>query len=149
MTVEGDRYIGERIIGKIDSTEPGKTQRLIDFPQVVIEVSCDPADKFGTLNIIRGGRQVSITRLIKSARERIEGHEPVIFSGEEQIVATYLGNKLSEQIILRHRKGDPENPPYRRERVPLDPTNPGRSARVAREPEREPEKTLLVSGVRR
>lgn len=149
MPAEGEKYYNQTFVAKLDSTEPGTTQRLIDFTPAILVVSCDPEDNFGTLRLDGDCNLVTVRRLSKEYDSVDEGEEvgnidELVFSGDEQLVARLNSKATKQVIILRHRHGDPEEPPYRKERVPRQPEDPRDELQAA--VALEIETPLLVAG---
>ncbi len=125
--VEGDKYFGEVHVGQLDSTEPGETQYLTDFAPATLDIFCDVFDTFGMLHVDDETDIVSVQKFSEENAgepKTLDKTEPVIFSGNEQVLVTKLTTGFVEHVALRHRTGDPEQPPFTRERVPLVPKPP-------------------------
>lgn len=143
--VEGDKFFGGKPVGKIDSTEPGTTQRFYDLYPAVLNITCDPGDTLGSLSGEGLGSDIKVLRK-RSDDGRAEAvtEFPIIFSGSEcVIIETTKIEPLRESWTLRHQHGEPEQPPFRNERVPVTPTPPIDERDVTLVPERE--EKLLVS----
>lgn len=123
--VEGEKYLGERLVGTLDSTEHGDTQQLNDFHPSSIQINCDPRDRFGALTVVDPDSVVRVSRLgrkgimpfMKTVKiVELNKDEPIVFSGGERIFVTGQNSVYPEQIVLRHQKGRPSWPPFRKER---------------------------------
>lgn len=74
---------------------------------------------------------------------------PTVFSGEDRVVIRRRREFGSEEIVLRHEKGEPQEPPFRRERVPLLPRGPRRERQEEAKPSQEPEVVVSAVGKKR
>lgn len=158
--VEGDRWLGEKPRGRVESTEPGQSQKLYDFDPLVVQVECDPNDNFGVLRAEgdHTGVEVQVLREKRSVRSRayaelliarsvVTGEpKPTVFLGSDRIVVKKKSELGIEEIIFRHEKGSPQEPPVRSERIPRNPIPPRRDRREVVSPREEVEPEVIAVG---
>lgn len=127
MTVEGGKYINQKLVGRVDSTEPGTIQRIIDYDPAVIVVSCDEHDSHGSLEMEGDSGLVTVMRAKEKDDEQwevdavLDRGDMIEFSGNERVLVRFNTPVETNEIVFWHRRGSAGEPPYRRERVPLLP----------------------------
>lgn len=155
MTVEGDKFIGAKLISKIDSIEPGDTEKFSEFTPAELDVSCMENDEAG---LLKASGDIVGMRLFKARKRKVlwveigdpkeyqlDPAKPATFSGEELIIVFSTRSYFDEKLVFRHQKGEPEQPPRRRERIPRMPSPPFRKTAEENQTEEEPEKIEAVA----
>lgn len=125
--VEGERRFEGKFAGRIDSTEPGSVQPLLDYFPAKLYIGCDLGDSMGTFRAEGDTKNMRVYNLRQpgNATEVEDFVEPISFSGSQKvIVVVRQAEVFSETLILWHKPGEADLPPYRSERVPVDPRPP-------------------------
>ncbi|OGD83241.1 hypothetical protein A2165_00725 [Candidatus Curtissbacteria bacterium RBG_13_40_7] len=146
--VEAYRYIDDQFDCQLDSTLPNGTQMLYEFSPAAFQVSCDSTDDFGCLDVSgdTSDVEVSMTMQIKGRKPYPTTYiqYPLIFKGEDMVsIMGERGGKRVE-VVLKHNKGEPEQPPYLQERVPSDQTPPAGSLQAEATPDEVSSKPVLA-----